>query len=111
MDSLAGKHNLAAVRRALEILPKEMNGTYDVAMERIEQQNEDDKELAKQVFSWITHACRPLSIKELQHALAVMPGMTSMDPDAIIDEEILTSVCAGLIVIDEESSIVRLVRK
>jgi hypothetical protein len=111
MDSLAGKHNLAAVRRALEILPKEMNGTYDVAMERIEQQNEDDKELAKQVFSWITHACRPLSVKELQHALAVMPGMTSMDPDAIIDEEILTSVCAGLIVIDEESSIVRLVRK
>jgi len=105
------KHNLAAVRKALEILPKEMDGTYDEAMDRIERQNEDDKELAKQVFSWITHACRPLSVKELQHALAVMPGMTNVDPDAIIDEEILTAVCAGLVVIDDESCIVHLVRK
>jgi len=105
------KHNLAAVRKALEVLPKEMDDTYDEAMERIEQQNKDDKELAKQVFSWITHAWRPLSVKELQHALAVIPGMTCMDPDALIDEEILTSVCAGLVVIDEESSTVHLVRK
>jgi len=105
------KHNVAAVRKALEILPKEMDETYDEAMERIGRQNKDDKELAKQVFSWITHARRPLSVKELQHALAVMPGMTNMDPDAIIDEEILTSVCAGLVVTDQESSIVHLVRK
>jgi hypothetical protein len=117
MDSLVAKHNLTAVRKALEILPKEMDDTYDEAMERIERQNEDDKELAKQVFSWITYAHRPLSVKELQYGLAVMPEMTDMDPDAIIDEEILTSVCAGLVVIDEGSSmdegssIVRLVCK
>ena len=72
MDSLVGKHNRAAVRKALEILPKEVNATYDEAMERIERQNEDNKELAKHVFSWITYARRPLSVKELQHALAVI---------------------------------------
>jgi hypothetical protein len=36
MDSLVGKHNRAAVRKALEILPKEVHATYDEAMERIE---------------------------------------------------------------------------
>jgi len=111
MDSLVGKHTPAAVRKALENLPKEVNDTYDEAMERIERQNEDDKELAKQVFSWITYACRPLSVTELQHALAVTPEKTNMDPDDIIDIEILTSVCAGLVVIDEKRSIIRLVRK
>jgi GPI inositol-deacylase, winged helix domain len=111
MDSLVGKHTPAAVRRALENLPKEVDDTYDEAIERIKRQNQDDRELAEQVFSWITYARRPLSAKELQHALAVVPATTHIDPDAIIDEEILTSVCAGLVVIDEERSIIRLVRK
>ena len=110
MDSMVGKHNRAVVCKALEILPKEVNATYNEAMERIERQNEDNKELAKHVFSWITYARRPLSVKELQHALAVMPEKTYMDPEDIIEEDILTSVCAGLVVIDEERSIISLVR-
>jgi hypothetical protein len=56
MDSLVGKDTIAAARRALELLPKEMDDTYDEAMERIDQQNKDDKELVKQVFSWINNA-------------------------------------------------------
>ena len=37
--------------------------------------------------------------------------MTEMDEDAIEDESVLISVCAGLVVIDENSSIIRLVRE
>jgi ankyrin repeat domain-containing protein 50 len=111
MDSLMSKHSLAAARKALQNLPTEVDATYDEAMERIERQSEDDRDLAKQVISWITYAFRPLSVQELQHALAITPETTEMDYEAIIDEDILTSVCAGLVVIDEESSICRLVRK
>ena len=112
MDSLVGKHNSAAVRRALENLPKEVDVTYDEAMERIQQQNQDDKELAERVLSWIVYAFRPLSVMELQHALAVLPGTTCLDLEAIIDEDILTSVCAGLVVVAHgERSVIRLVRK
>ena len=110
MDSLIGKHTVAAVRKALQNLPREVDETYDDAWQRIERQNEDDRELAKRVFCWITYACRPLTVDELQHALAITPDMTEMDADNIIDEEILTSVCAGLVVIDEERRIIRLVR-
>jgi hypothetical protein len=111
MDSLVGKLNARQVRAALENLPKGMDGTYDEAMERIEQQDDSRTQFAKRVLSWITYSVRPLSVKELQHALAVMPDTTKLDPDDITDDEILTSICAGLVVIDEEQNIIRLVRK
>src|SRR5271155_4562725 len=111
MDSLVGKLNARQVRAALENLPEGMDGTYDEAMERVERQDDSRTQLAKQVLSWITYAVRPLSVKELQHALAVMPDTTKLDPDDITDDEILTSICAGLVVIDEERNIIGLVRK
>jgi len=108
MDSLAITINRLHVRRVLENLPKEVNHVYDETMTRVDGQAKGDKELAKQVFCWIIHAYRELSLKELQHALAVSSDMTEMDPDALIDETILTSVCAGLVVVDKDSSVVRL---
>jgi len=111
MDSLATKSSRKRVREALDRLPKEVDETYKQAIQRIEGQCEDDWKLAKGVFSWITYARRPLSVKELQHALAVTSQMSEMDLDAIVDADILTSVCAGLVVIDEETSIIHLVRQ
>ncbi len=70
-------------------------------MGRIAGQIESDRMLAMQVLAWTSYTHRPLSLRELQHALAVSPEMTAMDPDAIGDELTLTSVCAGLVVVDE----------
>ena len=111
MDSLMGKLNARAVRTALDNLPEGMDDTYDEAMERVKRQDDSCKELAKQVLSWITYVVRPLSVKELQHALAVVPNTTNIDPDGITDDETLTSVCQGLIVIDEKRNVIGLVRK
>lgn len=111
MDSLAEYSNRAAVRNALETLPAEVNATYDIAMERIARQGEYDRKLAERVLSWITFAYRPLSLKELQSALAVSAGKTVIDFDDFEDELILTSVCTGLVIIDKTSNIIRLVRK
>jgi hypothetical protein len=111
MDSLVSKTNLQAVRDTLAKLPAGVNDTYDEAMERIRRQDEDDRTLAERVLSWITYARRPLSQEELQHALAVTPEMTDMDSEALVDEVILIDVCAGLVAIDENRSIIRLVRK
>lgn len=110
MDSLVSKTNRREVRRALANLPKEVDQTYDEAMRRIEAQIDDDRELATRVLSWLAYTLRPLSVRELQYALAVQPGMTEMDFDSIEDDDLLTSVCAGLVVIDEHSNIIHLVR-
>ena len=111
IDSLANKESLQHVRDVLDNLPERVNAAYDKTMKRIEGQAEGDRELAERVLCWITYARRLLSINELRHALVVKAGMTKMNFDALIPEAILTSVCAGLVVVDKERSIVRLVRK
>ena len=111
MDSLVAKLSTAAARKALLNLPKEVNGTYDEAFTRIERQSEEERDLAKQILTWVTLAVRPLSTIELQHALAVVPGVAEFDTDDIVDVEILLSVCAGLVVLEEKTKLVKLVRK
>jgi hypothetical protein len=65
--------------------------------------------LAKQALSWITYAQRPLTIQELCHALAIEPGERVLDPDAVCDIDDVLSACAGLVTVDTESNVVRLV--
>jgi hypothetical protein len=113
VDLLATKISVLEVRKALQNLPKDTDEMYNETMKRVEGQNESSRKLAEHVFIWVIHAYRRLSLTELQHALAVSsdPEMTKMDPSALVDETILISVCAGLVVVDKESDVVRLVRK
>ena len=107
-----GKTTESDVRSALENLPTGSNAydqAYKDAMERITAQDVDGGRLAKQVLSWITCAKRPLSTVELQHAIAVEPGKSEFDEKRQPDIEDIVSVCAGLVTVDEESNIIRLV--
>jgi ankyrin repeat protein len=100
------------VKEVLQKLGKGMEGLqeiYNQAMERIEGHTDVIRSLAKRILTWITHAKRPLSIKEIQHALAVREHMTVFDSDYMPDTKYLKSVCAGLVTTDEESGIIRLV--
>jgi len=76
-------------------------------MKRIDGQEEDFRELAKQVLSWVTHAKRPLTTAELRYALAIRDGAAELDEDFLPEIEDLVSVCAGLVTIDEPSDIIR----
>jgi ankyrin repeat protein len=78
-------------------------------MGRIEGQVQNQEELAKQVLSWITCAKRPLTTLELQHALAIEVGDSELDEENLPHIEDIVSVCAGLVTIDKESGIIRLV--
>jgi ankyrin repeat protein len=78
-------------------------------MERIEGQLADQVQLAKQVLSWITCTKRPLTTLELQHALAVEVGESELDEENLTQIEDMVSVCAGLVTVDKESGIIRLV--
>ena len=78
-------------------------------MQRIEGHDVDSQNLAKDVLSWIVCAKRPLNTSELQHALAVEVGESELDEDNLPLIEDMVSVCAGLVTVDEESGIIRLV--
>jgi hypothetical protein len=99
------KLTLAKLSKGLPALEE----AYKEAIQRIEGQLRRDCELAKKVLSWITYAKRPLTTAEMCCALAVEPDYVELDPDNIPDVEDLLSVCAGLVVVDQESAVIRLV--
>jgi ankyrin repeat protein len=78
-------------------------------MQRIKNQDEYDAQLAEKTLYWISFSMRPLTIREIQHALAVTPEDTDFDDEALPHQDILVSVCAGLVTIDHESCVIRLV--
>ncbi|KAF3188026.1 hypothetical protein TWF788_001486 [Orbilia oligospora] len=75
----------------------------------IQTYNSDSRNLATHVLSWITCARRALTTLELQHAMATEVNERQFDEDNIPEVNKMVSLCAGLITIDEESNIIRLV--
>lgn len=112
MDSLLDKRTKKRVQYTLDTLSKgseALGKAYDDVMERVNGQLPHDSALAINVLSWIVHAKRPLTTEEIAHALAVQPEDEELDMDNMFDVEDIVSVCAGLVVVDEESDIIRLV--
>ncbi|RYP45753.1 hypothetical protein DL768_007929 [Monosporascus sp. mg162] len=110
--SLKGKRSPKALRNTLKNLATGSNAyhsAYVETMKRIQGQNEDRKDLAMEVLSWITCAGRPLTTTELQHALAVEIGASDLDGENLTDIADMVSACAGLVTVDNESRIVCLV--
>lgn len=77
-------------------------------MERIESQYKEEAQLAKSLLCWITLAERRMSVAELQHALAVVPGASEFDEQNLPDIELLVSVCAGLVTMDKAGNSIQL---
>lgn len=81
---------------------------------RIQNQAEPDNTLGMKVLLWISQSKRPLLVDELRHALAVEweddeDTPRCLDVDNLLDPESLVDVCAGLVVIENESEVIRLV--
>ncbi|KAI1595475.1 ankyrin repeat domain containing protein [Pyrenophora tritici-repentis] len=112
VDSLQDKQTTKAVKTSLAKLTKgaaALDVAYAEAIQRIEGQLEGHRELARRVLLWITFAKRPLTTTEICCALAVEPDETEIDPDNVPCSEDIVCVCAGLVVVDQESALIRLV--
>ncbi|KAF8867423.1 purine and uridine phosphorylase [Acephala macrosclerotiorum] len=110
LDFLLNTTSPKAFQTALAKIPigsEAYDYVYEGEMKRIKAQRADEQQLAKQVLSWITHAKRPLTTLELQHALAVEVGELKLDEENLPQIEDIISVCIGLVTVDEESSIIR----
>lgn len=106
MDSLSDKTSIKMVRKALDALPKgskALDLAYDGAMQRIDSQLEGYRHLAKQLLGWLTYSERLMSVQEIQTALAIEPGESSLDEDNLSDVTEIVGYCAGLIIVDEET--------
>ncbi|RSL54244.1 hypothetical protein CEP54_009975 [Fusarium duplospermum] len=121
LDSLDDKLTPKSIRNGLKDFRKHSQGSgqdsksqaldyaYEQAMERVNNQKPGLREIALQVLAWITCAKRPLTQLELQHALAVELDTVQLDEENLPDLQGMVSACCGLVTIDNESNIIRLV--
>ena len=99
------------LRKTVNSLPSGLDAFYERTLERIESQTTTEISVAMKAILSLTFAFRSLSIAELQHALPVPDDSEGFDGDDITEENVIVSVCFGLITIDKLSGIVRLVRE
>lgn len=119
MDSLIGKMSPKALKEGLKDLAKAsklspdgsnaLYDAYDKAMDRIKRQKGDLPWVAMQILSWIVKAKRTMTVLELQHALAVEVGKTKLDEENLPEIEDMVLACSGLVTVDKESLVIRLV--
>ncbi|KAK1976823.1 ankyrin repeat-containing domain protein, partial [Colletotrichum cereale] len=106
MDCLVAHSTVGFFRKALEELP-DITTTYDKALERIEREEPFRRQLAKHGLSWLLFSATPLTVQAVCHAFAVGDHSTDLDRESIPEEDDLTSACAGIVVVEKNSKLLR----
>ncbi|KAL8670309.1 MAG: hypothetical protein Q9168_005140 [Polycauliona sp. 1 TL-2023] len=109
IDSLSTKTSIKLLKKALGNLSTDLNVLYDEALLRIESQDQDDRDLAERALCWVAYTYRPLRVEAFREALAIEPEDLDFDIEAIHPIGLILGVCAGLLIHDQETGIMRLV--
>ena len=110
INNILGQTSRGQVIEALKALPTGLAENIGFTLERIKSQHPQSQAqatLAMNVLLWLSHAKRPLKVSELQHAVAMRPEENGMED--LTDPDFFVHCCFGLVVIDKETSIIRLV--
>ena len=97
VESLRSLRTDRDIRRALQALPKDLNETYDRILGCIQA---SDRPIASKALMWLSHAARPLRLRELAEAAILEDGMTSMDLESRIYPEDLLEIIGSLVLYD-----------
>jgi len=94
------------LKKALDNLPNTIFETYEEAMLRIQEALRKDKECfntAIRIFAWIKYAITPLTVRQLQHGLAVDSQDPRFDDDGIISRDRLFENLTSLITTEQST--------
>lgn len=97
------------VRKTLRNLSANLGQAFEDTLTRISNQSANRRKVAMRTLMWVSRARRPLSAKELCQALATEIGESQPDEDNLLHAKHIVDCCFGLIVIEGQSSSVRLV--
>ena len=86
-----------------------LGDAYGATLDRVKGQGGEKARLGMATLMWTSHAERPLKADELLHALAIEIGSLNLNSDNIPPMGTLLSCCQGLVVVDKETSTVRLI--
>ena len=95
----------------MEQLPPGVDGLYKADMKRIEDQPKKQAKMAKHMLIWVMNATRSITFEDLQFALTFSEETKTFNPKGLAKESPLLFFCCGLLTIEKESRLVRLVRE
>ena len=98
----------------MDTMPTGLFELYEETLDRVRKQSPKRSSLGMTILGWLSHVQRPILVDELRHALAVGyhkddERQTTLDMDNLIRPHMLVDICAGLVTIEEESQVIRLV--
>ncbi|RPA77133.1 hypothetical protein BJ508DRAFT_191287, partial [Ascobolus immersus RN42] len=94
--------------KLLEETSSSVKGTFERMMQRIESQDPEMKALAMQTLSWLTFSRQTLNLADLQNALAIESGDTSLNSQNITHVRFIIQSCLGLVGSDPDTTSVGL---
>jgi hypothetical protein len=109
LESLGKQQNKKSMLTALEKLPATLKERYEDTVNRIRAQAPEDHGIAIRALTWTTYAREPLEPQALQEALAIRQDRMDVNKADFVDISRLISYCAGLLTLDSESGVIRLV--
>lgn len=99
LDALRHCSKPAAIRRALNSLPQDLEETYNRILLRI-QSDEDCFRDAFAVLQWLAAAARPPTLYEVAEAITISPGSAAINEDnRLFDAQELLFICSGLVML------------
>lgn len=102
--------NATSIRQALRHLPMDLDQAYEKTLQMIKAKGRASWMQAERALIWAVYSKRPLHRTEFKHALAIESGLSQEDLETY-QEDTVISCCGGLVVVDEESQVVRLIRE
>ncbi|KAH6906766.1 hypothetical protein BKA70DRAFT_1150947, partial [Coprinopsis sp. MPI-PUGE-AT-0042] len=109
LDALSGCLSPQDVSEMLKVFPSSIEDVYHQTWARISNQTRKYATLAKAVLVWVLHASRSMTMEELEWAVATSPDTHKFEASRRVPGTTLLSLCGGLITLEEESRLVRLV--
>ncbi|KAH6909400.1 ankyrin repeat-containing domain protein [Coprinopsis sp. MPI-PUGE-AT-0042] len=97
------------VEETLPVSPSQVEDAYIQTWNRILNQHPQHVSLAKAILLWVLNSQRPMTIEELQCAVAMSSDTFTFDSSRVVPDAMLLSTCSGLVTFEEESRLVRLV--
>ena len=106
VDKLERQTSAEGILDALNSLPKEFDENYEEIMqERILESSSETAELGTNILKWLTNVNQPLTLNQLQQAIAVRRGDSGLRPYYEVDEQTIMAATAGLVWIDADGTV------
>ena len=97
------------IEEALDTMPQGLDDAFQETLQRIQAQPENRRTMAMNKLMWISLAKRPLLIGELFDVLAIKSSERTLNKRNRPSQRLVLECCFGLVTLDEESSVIRLV--